>query len=70
MDFDNTLTDFTILKKLGSGSFSNVFQVKRANDSTFYAMKRVKLARITEREKQNALNEIRILASLKHPNII
>ena len=44
--------------------------MKRPNDSTIYAIKRVKIGRISEREKQNALNEIRILASFNHPNII
>jgi NIMA (never in mitosis gene a)-related kinase len=33
-------------------------------------MKKVKMAKLSEREKQNALNEIRILASIQHPNII
>jgi serine/threonine protein kinase len=35
-----------------------------------YAMKKVKMGKLTEREKQNALNEVRILASINHPNII
>ena len=33
-------------------------------------MKRVKIIQLQEKEKQNALNEIRILASLNHKNII
>jgi NIMA (never in mitosis gene a)-related kinase len=33
-------------------------------------MKKVKMGKLTEREKQNALNEVRILASIQHPNII
>jgi NIMA (never in mitosis gene a)-related kinase len=33
-------------------------------------MKKVKMGKLTEREKQNALNEVRILASINHPNII
>ena len=33
-------------------------------------MKSVKMIQLTEKEKQNALNEIRILASLNHKNII
>jgi len=28
------------------------------------------MGKLTEREKQNALNEVRILASINHPNII
>ena len=28
------------------------------------------MEQLTEKEKENALNEVRILASIKHPNII
>ena len=33
-------------------------------------MKKVKMIKLSEREKANALNEVRILASIQHPNII
>lgn len=33
-------------------------------------MKKIKLGKLTEKEKSNALNEIRILASIQHPNVI
>ena len=33
-------------------------------------MKKVKLAKLSHKEKENALNEIRILASVKHKNVI
>lgn len=33
-------------------------------------MKKVKMGKLTEREKHNAVNEVRILASINHPNII
>ena len=33
-------------------------------------MKKVKLVNLSEKEKENALNEVRILASIKHKNII
>jgi NIMA (never in mitosis gene a)-related kinase 1/4/5 len=31
---------------------------------------KVKLGKLNEKEKENALNEVRILASLEHPNIV
>jgi NIMA (never in mitosis gene a)-related kinase len=34
-----------------------------------YALKKVKLEKLSEKEKENALNEVRILASIKHKNI-
>jgi NIMA (never in mitosis gene a)-related kinase len=33
-------------------------------------MKKVKLQKLTSKEKENALNEVRILASINHPNVI
>lgn len=64
------LSEFTIIKKLGSGSFSEVFLVKRISDQTEYAMKKVKLQKLSKKEQENALNEIRILASVNHKNVI
>lgn len=33
-------------------------------------MKKVKIQGLSEKEKENALNEVRILASIKKPNVI
>lgn len=33
-------------------------------------MKKVKMGKLSEKEKDNALNEVRILASVAHPNVI
>jgi len=37
---------------------------------TEYAMKKVKMGKLSSKEKENALNEVRILASINHPNVI
>ena len=44
--------------------------MRRISDGTEYAMKKVKMMKLSEKEKENALNEVRILASIQHPNII
>jgi NIMA (never in mitosis gene a)-related kinase len=64
------MSDFIIERKLGEGSFSEVYRVKRKGDSTVYAMKKVKMGKLSAKEKENALNEVRILASVNHPNVI
>ena len=64
------MRDFEILGKLGDGAYSTVYRVLRNEDGLTYALKRVKLASLSQKEKDNALNEIRILASIRHPNII
>jgi len=56
--------------QLGEGSFSEVFRVIRKSDNAEYAMKKVKMGKLSAKEKENALNEIRILASINHPNVI
>ena len=33
-------------------------------------MKKVKMGKLSSKEKDNALNEVRILASVNHPNVI
>ena len=65
-----SIKDFQILNRLGEGSFSSVWKVKRISDGKEYAMKKVKMNSLSDKEKQNALNEVRILASISSPYII
>jgi NIMA (never in mitosis gene a)-related kinase len=65
-----SMKDFDILKEVGKGAFGSVLMVKRRLDSKLYAMKRVKISQLNPKEQENALNEVRILASITHPNII
>lgn len=58
------------LMNQGEGAYSSVYKVKRLLDSKDYALKKVSLPNLSEKEKENALNEVRILASIRHPNII
>ena len=61
---------FQILSKIGEGSYSTVLKVKRIKDGNIYALKRVKFRKLSDKEKENALNEIRILASVKDKHVI
>ena len=65
-----SLNDFELGKELGKGTFGSVTIVKRKEDQKIYAMKRVKIGRLTQKEKLNSFNEVRILASIEHKNII
>ena len=42
----------------------------RDSDKEIFALKRIKIMKLCEKDKNNSLNEIRLLASLNHPNII
>ena len=64
------MENFEILDTLGQGSYSTVYKVKRLSDKRNYAMKKVKITQLDDEDKEAALNEIRILASVKHKNVI
>ena len=65
-----SLKDYEILDKIGDGAYSIVYKVKRLTDQMIYALKKVRLIKLKEKEKRNSLNEVRFLASIKHKNII
>ena len=62
--------DFKIISKLGEGAYSTVYKEKRVVDNNIYALKKVKLLNLSEKEKQNSLNEVRLLASIKSNFVI
>ena len=64
------MENFEILQKLGDGAYSVVYKVRRKIDGNIYALKKVKLLNLKDKEKQNALNEVRILASVKSTFVI
>ena len=64
------MNDFKIISKLGEGAYSTVYKVKRIVDNNIYALKKVKLLNLSEKEKQNSLNEVRLLASIKSNFVI
>ena len=65
-----TLNDFTIERVIGKGSFGSVFLVKRKLDQKLYALKSVFLDKLNKKEQENSVNEVRLLASVSHPNVI
>ena len=47
-----------------------MYKVKRLEDDCIYALKKVKIAMMSNKDKENAINEVRILSSIKHPNVV
>ena len=64
------MEDFQIISKLGEGAYSTVYKVMRIVDKKIYALKKVKLLNLSDKEKENALNEVRILASVKSNYVV
>ncbi|CAG9333616.1 unnamed protein product [Blepharisma stoltei] len=65
-----SLKDFLLISKLGEGAYSVVWKALRICDNEVYALKKVSLGKLKPKEKSNGLNEVRILASINHPNVI
>ena len=65
-----TLDDFKILKVIGKGSFGSVYLVSRKEDQKIYALKTVFMEKLNKKEQENSVNEVRLLASISHPNVI
>ena len=55
---NNLDNDFQIISYLGKGAFCTVYKVLRKHDNTVYALKKIPLKILKEKELENALNEI------------
>ena len=61
---------YTKIKNIGKGNMGACYLMKHNEDGTHYVMKQIDLANMSRKERKQALNEARVLSSLKHPNII
>ena len=61
---------FVLLKFLGKGTFGAVYQARREADDKIYAIKKVDTRRMSAKERADAVNEIRVLASVSGPHVI
>jgi NIMA (never in mitosis gene a)-related kinase len=58
------------IRVLGRGSYGLAWLVKRKEDGTLLVLKEIELGSIDEEEKFSALNEIKILSTVSHQNIV
>ncbi|PNH12872.1 Serine/threonine-protein kinase Nek1 [Tetrabaena socialis] len=61
---------FKVLKFVGKGSYGSVFLVQRLADGQTYALKEMDVRSMSQAEREDSANEIRLLASVSHPNVI
>ena len=62
--------DFVFGRKLGQGSFGEVFKAKRKADGLDYVIKTMHVHGSSRKEQQDALNEVRLLAGVDHPRVV
>ena len=66
-----TLTDFTISRTLGTGSFGRVHLVQSKHNQRFYAVKVLKKAQVVKmKQVEHTNDERRMLQKVKHPFLI
>lgn len=59
-----------MIKKIGEGAFGKVYKVRRRSDGNIYAMKVINISKMDKQSVENTVNEIRILSSIEHQNIV
>ena len=53
--------DYEILEKLGDGAYSIVYKVKRLSDKIIYALKKVRISKLKEKEKRFHMTILAVL---------
>ena len=59
-----------VQKALGKGSYGTVYRAKRHSDGKVYALKEADVGAMSALERKDAVNEIRLMASIRHENIV
>mmetsp|Transcript_30639 Transcript_30639/g.66877 ORF Transcript_30639/g.66877 Transcript_30639/m.66877 type:complete len:355 (-) Transcript_30639:7-1071(-) len=64
------LQRFEVQKFLGKGSYGSVFRVRRLSDNKVYALKETNVKHMSTQDRADAVNEIRLLASVTHEHVV
>ena len=65
-----SLKEYEFLKLLENRGICSILKIKNKRDGQIYILKNILFYLLDKKEKQNAINEIKILKILKHPNIL
>jgi NIMA (never in mitosis gene a)-related kinase len=58
------------IKVIGKGSFGYALLVQAVSDRKLYVIKIIDVSRMDRRQKEEALNEVHVLKSMRHPYIV
>ena len=62
--------NYEIMQELGKGGFGSVYKVMNKNDNKIYAIKRVSIKGINQKDLDYIKNEANILSSIENENIV
>jgi serine/threonine protein kinase len=61
---------FTKVRNIGKGNMGACALARNNEDGRYYVIKQVDLAKLNKKERQQSLNEAKVLSALRHPNVI
>lgn len=61
---------YDILEKIGEGAYGRIYRARDKDDGKVVVLKTVRLEGLDQREQTDALNEIRVMERIDHPNIV
>ncbi|KAG2382327.1 hypothetical protein C9374_005529 [Naegleria lovaniensis] len=64
------MQNYKKVKVVGKGTFGQAVLVQSKIDNNLYIIKQIEISSIPEKERKEALNEVKVLSSLQHPNIV
>ncbi|RNA05217.1 serine threonine- kinase Nek1-like isoform X1, partial [Brachionus plicatilis] len=65
-----TWSDYVKVKKIGEGAFGSAWLVKNKKDNKDYVVKKINVAKMPTKEREEAKKEVSVLAQMNHPNIV
>jgi non-specific serine/threonine protein kinase/NIMA (never in mitosis gene a)-related kinase len=61
---------YEVVKSIGSGSFGQVYQVRSKYDGLSYVVKKIKTRDMSDKDRENTEQEVRLLQKMRHANIV
>lgn len=61
---------YDILEQIGEGAYGRIYRARDKEDGKIVVLKTVRLEGLDQREQTDALNEIRVMERIDHPNIV
>ena len=64
------MENYEKVKSIGRGAYGTVYLCRRITDGCLFIIKQIPVEEMSREERQAAMNEVKVLSMLKHPNII